>query len=294
MTTRNPAQLKALFKKMATEKNLSAQLIMQNYMMERFLERLSLSNYRENFILKGGFLIAAIVGLDSRATRDLDATVRGLTLTHDSIRSVFSSICGVDAGDQVTFSVSRTTDIREADDYPGIRVSLTASFPPLVVPMSVDVTAGDKITPRAIEYTFSLMFDARSISVLAYNLETILAEKLETILSRNIANTRPRDFYDVYILYTLRGSECNRAVLQAALGETAMKRGSVAVLSQYESIVTTIKSSSSLRAFWSRYQKDFDYAKDISFDDACDAILTVLTEACAAGRSPFPPNQGNQ
>lgn len=276
MITNNPMQLKAYIKKMAAEKNISAQLVMQNYMMERLLERVSLSKYKENFILKGGFLIAAIVGLDTRTTMDLDSTIKGFELTHDSIRGIFEDICKIAVEDDVTFSVNRTIDIRETDDYPGIRVSLTASYPPLKVPMTVDVTTGDKITPREIEYTFRLLFDERSISIMAYNLETILAEKLETVLSRNIANTRPRDFYDIYILYTLRGSECDPATLKSALAETAKKRGSLSILGQYESIVESIRKDSGMQTFWTNYQKEFDYAKDVSFDDTCDMVLRIM------------------
>lgn len=283
MITNNPMQLKAYIKKMAAEKNISAQLVMQNYMMERLLERVSLSKYKENFILKGGFLIAAIVGLDTRTTMDLDTTIKGFELTHDSIREIFEDICKIAVEDDVTFSVNRTTDIRETDDYPGIRVSLTASYPPLKVPMTVDVTTGDKITPREIEYTFRLLFDERSISIMAYNLETILAEKLETVLSRNIANTRPRDFYDVYILYTLRGSECDPAILKTALEETAKKRGSLSVLGQYESIIDSIRMDSGMQTFWANYQKEFDYAKDVSFDQTCDAVISIINGILQGG-----------
>ncbi len=283
MITNNPMQLKAYIKKMAAEKNLSAQLVMQNYMMERLLERVSLSKYKENFILKGGFLIAAIVGLDTRSTMDLDTTIKGFELTHDAIRSIFEDICKIEVEDDVTFSLNRTTDIRETDDYPGIRVSLTASYSPLKVPMTVDVTTGDKITPREIEYTFRLLFDERSISIMAYNLETILGEKLETVLSRNIANTRPRDFYDVYILYTLRGSECDPEILKAALEETAKKRGSLSVLGRYESIIADIRNNSGMQNFWANYQKGFDYAKDISFEETCDAVFSIINGILQGG-----------
>ncbi|GHV32381.1 hypothetical protein FACS18949_03110 [Clostridia bacterium] len=210
MITKNAMQLKAFIKNKAAENHVSAQLVMQNYMMERLLERVSLSTYKSNFILKGGFLIAAIVGLDTRTTMDLDTTIKGFTLTHESIRSIFEEVCAVKVEDDVTFSVVRVTDIREGDDYPGLRVALTANYPPLSVPLTVDVTTGDKITPGEVEYSFRLLFDDRSISIMAYNLETILAEKLETVLSRNIANTRPRDFYNIYILYALRGCVCYR------------------------------------------------------------------------------------
>ena len=190
MITKNPMQLKAFIKNKAAEKHISAQLVMQNYMLERLLERISLSPYQHNFILKGGFLISAIVGLDTRATMDLDTTIKGFTLTHEAIRKIFTEICAVQIADDVQFEVVGISDIRETDDYPGIRVALKANYPPISVPLTVDVTTGDMITPREVEYTFSLLFDDRTISILAYNLETVLAEKLETVLSRNIANKR--------------------------------------------------------------------------------------------------------
>jgi predicted nucleotidyltransferase component of viral defense system len=269
-------QLKAFIKKKAAENNISAQLVMQNYMMERLLERLSLSKYKQNFILKGGFLIAAIVGLDTRATMDLDTTVKNFPLTHESIGGIFNELCAVAVDDDVAFTVSRTTDIREGGSYPGLRVHLTANYPPLAVPLTVDVTTGDKITPREVEYSFRLMFDDRSISVMAYNLETILAEKLETVLSRNIANTRPRDFYDVHILYALRGSECDTDILRRALGETVDRRGSQYVLAQYQEIIGDIRANQQMRGFWDKYRKEFNYAKDISFDDTCDSVLLIM------------------
>jgi predicted nucleotidyltransferase component of viral defense system len=269
-------QLKAFIKKKAEENRISAQLVMQNYMMERLLERISLSKYKRNFILKGGFLIAAIVGLDSRATMDMDATIKGFPLTHESLRGIFEEICNVAVEDDVTFTISQTTDIREGNDYPGIRVHMTANYPPLAVAMKVDVTTGDKITPREIEYSFKLLFDDRSISVLAYNLETILAEKLETVLSRNIANTRPRDFYDIHILFTLRGAECDMAVLREALNKTALKRGSQSAIGGYREIVRSIAESAQMQAFCNAYQEEFNYAKDISFDETCETVLRVM------------------
>lgn len=276
MITKNPMQLKAFIKKKAAEKNISAQLVMQNYMLERLLERISLSKYKHNFILKGGFLISAIVGLGTRATMDLDTTIKGFTLTHESIRKIFGEICTVEIADDVKFKLADISDIRESDDYPGIRVALKANYPPISVPLTVDVTTGDVITPREIEYTFSLMFDDRTISILAYNIETVLAEKIETVLSRNIANTRPRDFYDIYILYALRGTECNTKTLLQALERTADKRGSRKMLEQYPDIIAEIRASKQLQGFWKKYQRNFDYAKDISFDDTCDAVQRIM------------------
>jgi predicted nucleotidyltransferase component of viral defense system len=185
-------QLKTFIKKKAAEKNISAQLVMQNYMLERLLERISLSPYQKNLILKGGFLISAIVGLDTRATMDMDTTLKGLNLTHQSIRGIFEEICKMPVADDVVFEILNTVDIRAGDDYPGIRVSMKANYSPISVPLAVDVTAGDMITPREIEYAFPLMFDERKINIMAYNLETMLTEKLETVISRGVANTRPR------------------------------------------------------------------------------------------------------
>jgi len=274
--TKNPMQLKAFIKNKAMENQISAQLIMQNYMMERLLERISLSKYQRNFILKGGFLIAAIVGFDTRATMDLDTTVKGLFLDHGSIHEIFDEFCAIAVEDDVIFTVARTTDIREGDDYPGLRVHLKASYPPLNVPITVDVTTGDRITPHEVEFSFKLMFDDRCISVMAYNLETILAEKLETVLSRNVTNTRPRDFYDIHILYALRGVDCDMKVLWQALGETTRKRGSSSVLQRYREIIGSIQDSPQMLSFWNEYRKEFNYAKDIGFGDTCTTILRIM------------------
>jgi predicted nucleotidyltransferase component of viral defense system len=269
-------QLKSFIKKMAVEKKLSAQLVMQNYMLERLLERISLSRYRQNFVFKGGFLIASMVGLDNRATKDLDATMQGITLTHDIIRTIFDELCTMEIDDDVSFSISKIFDIRIMDTYPGIRINLKAYYPPLCVHLAVDVTTGDRITPKEIEYSFKLLFHNRAISILAYNLETILAEKIETILSRNTANTRLRDFYDVNILYALRGKECRFEVLKSALLETTKRRGSGKVLSQYREIMSSIKSSKEMNVFWMNHQKNFAYAKDITFEATCDSLLSLM------------------
>lgn len=281
MITKNPMQFKAFIKKKAAEKNISAQLVMQNYMLERLLERISLSNYKYNFILKGGFLISVIVGLDTRATMDLDTTVKGLPLTHESIREIFMEICDMEIEDDVRFEMVDISDIREDFDYPGIRVALKANYPPISVPLTIDITTGDAITPREIEYTFSLLFDDRTISILAYNLETVLAEKIETVLSRSIANTRPRDFYDIHILYSLRGTECEITTLRQALEQTTGRRGSCKVLEIYQDIIAEIRTSKQLRAFWKKYQRDFEYAKNITFDDTCDTIQLIMDNVMA-------------
>lgn len=271
-------QFKAVIKKMANEKNISPQLVMQNYMLERLLERISLSNYHNNFIFKGGFLISSIVGLSSRATMDLDTTIKGFTLTHNSITAIFKEICDIEIDDDITFEFINVTDIRKTDDYPGIRVSLKAYYAPISVSLTVDVTTGDIITPKEIKYHHNSMFDDKVIRILAYNLETILAEKIETVLSRSIANTRPRDYYDIYILYSLHNENINEETLKEALEKITIKRGSIYILSDYENILETIENDKRPRDIWNKYSTDYKYAKDISFKMTCDAISTLLTK----------------
>ncbi|MDU7706145.1 MAG: nucleotidyl transferase AbiEii/AbiGii toxin family protein [Clostridium sp.] len=273
---KNAMQLKAIIKNLAKEKHLSAQLVMQNFMLERLLERISVSKYQQNFILKGGFLIAAMVGLDTRATMDMDATIKGLPVNEQTIREMFGEICKIELDDDVSFSFRSIGEIRESDEYTGYRVSLSANYPPMAVPLKLDITTGDRITPKEIEYRFKLLLEDRSISVLAYNLETIMAEKLETVISRGDQNTRPRDYYDIYILAKLQYSNINLNRLKEALSATTEKRGSSIVVKDYRRIMNAIKNSEVMERQWNNYQKDFDYAIDILFEDVCDVVVKLM------------------
>lgn len=275
---KNAMQLKAIIKNLAKEKHISAQLVMQNFMLERLLERISVSEYQQNFILKGGFLIAAMVGLDTRATMDMDATIKGLPVNEQTVRKMFEEICKIELDDDVTFSFRSIGEIREGDEYTGYRVSLSANYPPMAVPLKLDITTGDKITPKEIEYQFKLLLEDRSISVLAYNLETIMAEKLETVISRGDQNTRPRDYYDIYILAKLQYANIEYNSLKAALNATAQKRGSSEVLKSYHKIMEVVRNSEIMQKQWKNYQKDFEYATDIIFEDVCDAVVQIMDE----------------
>lgn len=275
---KNAMQLKAYVKNLAKEKNISAQIVLQNYMLERLLERISVSEYHNNFILKGGFLLAAMVGLDTRATMDMDATIKGLPVTKETISEMFVEICKIHIDDDINFEFSGIADIREDDEYGGYRVSLSGNYPPMAVPLKIDITTGDKITPREMMYSFNLMFEERSINVLAYTVETILAEKLETIISRGDQNTRPRDFYDVYILNTLQKQNIDNGILKDAFAATVKKRGTEHIVSNYKEIIETVASSTVMNNQWTRYQKEFDYAKDIRFEDTCKAVNQLITE----------------
>lgn len=273
---KNAMQLKALLKNMAKQKNISAQLVLQNYMLERLLERVSISHYHDNFILKGGFLIAAMVGLDTRATMDMDATIKGYPVNEETIRTMFEEICSIQIDDDVTFSFRNIGEIREGDKYTEYRVALTADYPPMAVPLKLDITTGDKITPKEIEYSFKLLLEDRSISILAYNLETILAEKLETVISRSDQNTRPRDYYDIYVLIKLQSHNIDFSSLKDALAATCNKRGSAEVIKEYIQIMKRVKNSSAMQKLWFKYQQEFDYAVDILFEDTCDTVIAVM------------------
>ena len=199
----NAMSLKAKIRNIAKKKNIPAQVILQNYMFERLLVRLSVSDYREKFVLKGGMLVAAIVGLDNRATMDMDTTLKNLPLTPDAIHSALEQICAIRFDDGAFFEIGTISPIREDDIYGGYRVMLNAWFDTIVTPLSIDVSTGDAITPHAVQYNFSEIFDdEKTYELWAYNIETVMAEKVETILRRSVFNTRPRDFYDAYILAT--------------------------------------------------------------------------------------------
>ena len=193
-------QLKALVRNISKGDNGKAQVIIRNYVMERFLERLSLSQYRDNMILKGGTLVAAMVGLDNRSTMDVDATLKNLPLNEDSARKIVEEITAIHIEDGMIFEIKSVTPIMDEADYPGIRIMLDTAIETMHTPLKIDFSTGEVITPREVSYSFRLLFEERTISILAYNLETVLAEKLETLLARGTANTRMRDYYDIYVL----------------------------------------------------------------------------------------------
>ncbi|MBP5774292.1 MAG: nucleotidyl transferase AbiEii/AbiGii toxin family protein [Clostridiales bacterium] len=272
----NAMQLKAMIRNIAKKKNISASLVLQNYMLERFLERVSLSQYRANYIIKGGFLIASMVGLDSRATMDMDATIKGYPVNEESLQKMIEDIIAVPVSDDITFRFMSIGEIREDDEYSGYRVALRADYGKMAVPLKLDITTGDKITPREIDYSYKLLMEDRSISILAYNLSTILAEKLETVVSRGDQNTRPRDFYDVFILTKLRAGNIDMASLNAALKATSEKRGTTELMKKYHEIMQVVKNSDVMKRQWDNYRKDFDYATGIEFEDTCDIVVALM------------------
>lgn len=272
----NVMKFKAMIKKIGQEKQISAQLVLQNYMLERLLERVSLSAYKDNFILKGGLLIASMVGLNSRATMDMDTTIRNYPVDKTSVSKMFEEILNIKLNDDIFFDFVSIGKIRELDEYDGFRVSLTGNYSTIKTPLKIDVTTGDKITPNAILYKYPLVFEDKFLEIFAYNLETILAEKLETIISRGDQNTRPRDFYDIYILYKLRKDEIDFEILKKAIQNTSAKRGSLKILQNYLLVVEQIKDSKAMLKHWNIYQKQYNYAKDIDFVEICDIVIEIM------------------
>ena len=273
----NAMSLKAKIKNIAKEKNIPAQVILHNYMFERLLIRLSNSKYKDKFVLKGGILVAAIVGLDNRATMDLDATLKNLPLKPEIISSAIENICSIHYNDGVIFEIMTISPIRENDTYGGYRIMLNAKFDTMNTPLSIDVSTGDVITPHAIKYGFSEMFDNnKSYELWTYNIETILAEKVETILRRGVFNTRPRDFYDTYILSTTQ--KFDHAVFIEGLNSTTAHRGTTKQIVDIPSILHNIAESSELRSMWDKYRKQFAYAQSIEYDQIMLALKKLLLE----------------
>ena len=267
--------LKGRIKNYAKSNNIAAQVVLQNYMFECFLARLSVSKYNEKFVVKGGMLIAAIVGLDTRSTMDLDTTLRNLPLTEEKITEAVETICKIDMKDDVIFTVKSIEPIRKDDIYGGYCVRLDAVYDTIVTPLSIDVSTGDVITPDAVKYEFSGIFDGDiRISLWGYNIETVIAEKVETILRRGVFTTRPRDYYDVYILGTTQ--EYDKEIYKEALKATAEHRGSTEQISDVEGILKQISESDDLKDMWRKYQKKFAYASDISYEDVLEVLRKIV------------------
>ena len=270
-------QLKDLIRNLSKKKSADAQILMRNYMMERFLERISLSEYKNQFILKGGMLVAAMVGLDARATMDLDATIKGTNVSVEDVEMIISQIISIPLDDGVSFRIKRISEIMEEADYPGVRVSMETKFDGVITPLKIDISTGDVITPREIKYKFNLMLEDRTIEVWAYNLETVLAEKLETVVSRNVTNTRMRDFYDIYILQKLYGEQLSKDVLRDALVATAKKRETLEQIEteDIDEVFDEIQSSSVMENLWKAYQRNYSYSADIPWHIIMKSIRTL-------------------
>ena len=272
---RTARQLKDRIRNLSKEKAADAQILMRNYMMERLLERISLSEYRDVFILKGGMLVAAMVGIDARSTMDMDATVKGTTVGIEEVKTMIDSMVSIPLDDGVTFRVKRVSEIMDEAEYAGIRVSMETEFDGVITPLKIDISTGDAITPREVRYSFKLMLEVRSIEIWAYNLETVLAEKLETVVSRATTNTRMRDFYDMHILSQLHGQSLNHSDLRAALLATARRRGTERYLADAPAVIDEVEADPNMEGLWRAYQRKFAYAADLSWHVVMDSVRSL-------------------
>ena len=269
-------KFKAIINKFAKENKIAAQAVLQTYMLERFLERISLSNYKNNFILKGGMLISSIIGIDSRTTMDMDTTIKGFKLNKENILNIMSEICDIKIDDNISFKVTKIEEIRDDDEYGGFRVSFESFYNSnMPVILKIDITTGDKITYKEEYYEFKLMFEERKIQVLSYNIETIIAEKFESILKRGPLSTRIRDYYDVYILLHTQKQNINKNVLKDAIKNTFKYRKSIKLLDEFEEIIELLKFNENMIKQWKRYQKNNFFAEDIIYEDLISSIYDV-------------------
>lgn len=267
---------KSIINNIAKENNVAAQSVLQTYMLERLLERISISKYKDNFILKGGMLISAMLGIDSRTTMDMDTTIKGFALTKDNITNIMDEICNIEIKDNVTLKINKVDLIREDDDYGGYRITFEAKYNnEMPVIMKIDITTGDKITYKEIKYSFTLMLEDRKIQIWSYNVETIIAEKFEAIIKRGVLSTRIRDYYDVYMLINTQSKIIDKKTLKDAITLTAQHRETSKIIKDWKKIVEKIANDSKMRQQWKRYQKDNFYAEEIEYDELINTISKV-------------------
>lgn len=271
-----PEQIKGRIKSVAKQNNADARTLMRIYMMERFLERLAQSEYRDNFIIKGGILVTAMIGVAHRSTMDIDTSMKNLNLSAEDALRVVNQVKDIDLDDGVSFEVKDVSNIMDEMEYPGIRVTMNANVGRLITPLKIDISTGDVITPRAIEFNYDLLLEDRSISLWSYNLETILAEKLQTVLARGILNTRMRDFYDIRMLLDTYEDKVNKAVLKDAFAATCKKRGTDHLQEQAEEIIKIIEADEQLQVLWRAYQKKYSYAAEIDYASVISGVRKLM------------------
>ena len=270
-------QLKDLIRNLSKEVGIAAHVLIRKYMMERFLERVSSSKYNGSFILKGGMLVAAFVGVEARATMDIDTTIKDIPVTIVDMERTITEISNIDLEDNVKFRIKKVSEIMDEAEYSGIRFSMDAVLDGAVIPLKIDISTGDVITPREVAYSYKLMFEDRTIPIMTYPIETVLAEKLETVISRSITNTRMRDFYDIHIL--LKSQNINADILALALERTAKKRGNFNLLENAESVLKIVKSDEDMKRLWNIYQKKFKYAGEYTWDEVIHSVRELSIEA---------------
>ena len=272
---KNRDSLKARASNLSKKINMPNKYLIQNFMFEALLKRISMSIYKDKFIIKGGLLLSSIFGVDLRSTMDLDATIKGLPLDRETITKVINEIISIDLDDNINLEIENIKDIREEEIYSGFEVNLKAEFDGLKTNLMIDITTGDVITYKEVEFKYNTIFDNEIINIMTYNYETIIAEKFESIISRNIDNTRMKDYYDLYMFVNLKWNDINKDTLRKAIINTSKARGSLDYIDNANKYIELISNDSRLKSLWNSYQNNYEYAKDIEFVDTINAIKVI-------------------
>lgn len=272
---KNRDSLKAKASNLSKKTNIPNKYLIQNFMFEALLKRISKSKYKDKFIIKGGFLLSSIFGVNLRSTMDLDTTIKGLPLNRKTITKVINEIISIDLDDNIKLEIENIKDIREEELYSGFEVNLKAEFDGLKTNLMIDITTGDVITYKEVEFKYSTLFDSETINIMTYNYETIIAEKFESIISRNIDNTRMKDYYDLYMFVHLKWNDINKETLRKAIINTSKARGSLDYIDNANKYIELISDDFRLKALWNSYQNNYEYAKDIEFTDTLNAIKVI-------------------
>lgn len=273
-----PAQIKGRIKNVAKQNGSDPITLLRIYMMERFLERITYSKYKDDFIVKGGILVTSMIGISMRSTMDIDTTIRNFDLTKEETTRIVNEIKDISLDDHIEFILNDVSDIMDNMEYPGIRIHMDAKLENLIVPIKIDISTGDVITPREIRYEYPLLLEYKSIQLWSYNLETILAEKIQTILSRGLLNTRMRDFYDVTTLFDRYNDQINYNDLLLAFDKTCSKRETLSLLEHYEEILCSISEDSTLQNLWKNYCRKYKYASHIEFSTNLEIIKQLMSQ----------------
>lgn len=270
--------IKRLAKEIENKYDLNYYEILQRYMFERVLERISVSKYQDNFILKGGLLLSAMFGIGNRMTKDIDTTITGIDVSKDKMLKILNEILSINLKDGVKFDVVAITDIREDDEYGGNKYHIVGKLQSLKVNLEIDISTGDKVTPRELKYKYPLIFEDRTIMISSYNIETILAEKIETVLRRGVFNSRMKDFYDIYYFLTKLRKEININILKEAVDNTFTKRDSFEYLNDYEQIIDSIIGNERLEKLWNIYSNKYKYANGIAITEILNLLKDIIKE----------------
>ena len=263
-------------KKLAKDSGLTQLELYQRFMFERILERISVSKYNENFILKGGLLLSAMLGINSRSTRDMDISIKGIDVSQDKMLKILNEILSIDINDKVKFEVVNITDIRADDEYGGNKYHLVGKLENLKVSLEIDISTGDEITPKELNFEYISIFDNKKINIGTYNIETILSEKIETILRRGKYNTRMKDYYDVYFFLMKLKKDINIKIFKQALNNTLRKREAFDYYNDYKQILNGLTNDERINNYWNTYKKKTKYAQNIEFNEIIKALEEFL------------------